>query len=108
MCGGGGSKDVGLNEVVEDEKAYSRGVGCCISKRPWLDANPSRIGWWAGRQAMELGTRLGDHLRYPDTEDEHGHEGSNATSTSTEGLDKVNAADDLFVLFLRHGKSGLA
>jgi len=52
--------------------------------------------------------RLGDQLSDPDAEDEHGHEGSNATSTSAEGLDKVNAADDLLVLFLSHGKSGLA
>jgi hypothetical protein len=57
---------------------------------------------------LKLRTRLCDHLSDPDTEDEHGHEGSNATGTSAERLDEVNSPDDLFVLFLGYGKSGLA
>ena len=49
---------------------------------------------------LNLGTRLGDHLSDPNSEEEHGHEGSYATGTSAERLDEVNAPDDLFVLFL--------
>jgi len=64
--------------------------------------------WWVVVRHLNLGTRLGDHLSDPDTEDEHGHEGSDATGTSAEGLDEINPADDLLVLFLSDGKSGLA
>jgi len=62
-----------------------------------------------GRYRTEgLGTRLGDHLSDPDTEDEHGHDGSDSTCTRAERLDEINPADNLFVLFLNDGKSGLA
>ncbi len=63
---------------------------------------------WAVVRHLNLGMRLCDHLSDPDSENEHGHEGSDATGTSTERLDEVNAADDLFVLFLSYRKSGLA
>ena len=67
-------------------------------KRRWVNDNP-RTGGSVIRPS-NLGTRLGDHLSDPNSEDEHGHEGSYATGTSAERLDEVNAPDDLFVLFL--------
>jgi hypothetical protein len=52
--------------------------------------------------------RLCDQLSNPDADQENGREGCYAAGASAEGLDEVNAADDLFVLFLMDGKSGLA
>jgi hypothetical protein len=52
--------------------------------------------------------RLCDQLSNPSTDQEDSHKGCYTAGTSTEGLDEINAADDLFVLFLMNGKSGLA
>ena len=52
--------------------------------------------------------RLCDQLSNPDADQENGRKGCYATGTSAERLDVINSADDLFVLFLLDGKSGLA
>ena len=52
--------------------------------------------------------RLCDQLGNPDAKEKNGRQACYAANTSAERLDVVNAANDLFVLFLKHGKSGLA
>jgi hypothetical protein len=52
--------------------------------------------------------RLGDQLSNPDADYKNGHQGGYSTGSSAVGLDEINAADDLFVLFLSNRESGLA
>ncbi|MGA7156768.1 MAG: hypothetical protein WBY53_07990 [Acidobacteriaceae bacterium] len=89
-------------------KAYSRGAGCWIATGGVTTIAIHRLLVGGSADMQRLGARLSDQLSYPETEDENRHQGSYSACSSAEGLDEVNAANDLFVLFLNDGKSGLA
>jgi hypothetical protein len=59
-------------------------------------------------EAEGLRMRLCDQLSNPGTDQKDSRKGCYTAGTSAEGLDEINAADDLVVLFLMNRKSGLA
>jgi len=66
---------------------------------------PINNRWWAVAAQVTLGARLSDELCYPDAEDENADQRCGSTNPGADGLDEIDAANNLIILLLCVWKS---